>query len=182
MFVLGRMPFYKFLIYTFAQLLGAFLASFVVFLVYLNQLQKYKNGMFSIETAGIFATYPNDINDKTNTFSMFCDQFISTSLFIIAILAITDKNNSNISHEMVSILIGLSLFIIGSSFGYNCGFAVNPARDFSPRVFTAIFGWGSKTFSAGNGFFWIPVIAPMIGSVFGTVLYNLFIGNHWFDD
>jgi MIP family channel proteins len=182
MLILGKMPLYKFILYTIAQCLGAWLASLMVFLVYLNQLQKYKNGMYSIDTAGIFATYPNDIHDSTNTFSMFFDQFFSTSLFIIAILAITDKNNTVISHELVSILIGASLVIIGTSFGFNCGFAVNPARDFAPRIFTAMFGWGSKTFSAANGFFWIPVFAPFLGSAFGTGLYSLFISNHWFSD
>jgi MIP family channel proteins len=182
MLILGRMPFYKFILYVVAQFIGAFLASFAVFLVYLNQLQKYKDGMHSMDTAGIFATYPNDIHDPTNSFSMFCDQFFATSLFIIAILAITDKNNTNIPHEMVSLLIGLALLVIGSSYGFNCGFAVNPARDLAPRIFTAIFGWGSKTFSAGNAFFWIPVFAPMLGSAFGTFLYCLFIGNHWLDD
>lgn len=180
--LLGRMPGYKFVFFVVAQCLGAWLASLMVFLVYLNQLQRYKGGMFSMDTAGIFATYPNDITDPTSTFSMFFDQFFSTALFIIAILAITDKLNTELHHEVIAVLIGLSLMVIGASFGFNCGFAVNPARDFAPRIFTAMAGWGSKTFSAANGFFWIPVFAPMFGSFFGTVLYSLFISNHWFPD
>lgn len=151
----------------------------MVFLVYLNQLGKYKNGMYSMDTAGIFATYPYDLQDSANTFSMFFDQFFSTSLFIITILAITDKRNTEIPHELVALFIGLSLTVIGTSFGSNCGFAVNPARDFAPRVFTAIAGWGSKPFTAGNHFFWIPLFVPMFGSVFGTFLYSLFVSNHW---
>lgn len=181
-YLLGRMPGYKFFLYVISQCLGAFFASLMVFLVYLNQLQRYKNGMFSIETAGIFATYPNDVNDPTNTFSLFMDQFFSTALFIIAILAITDKLNTEMTHEVVAILIGASLTVIGASYGLNCGFAVNPARDFAPRIFTAMAGWGAKTFQAGNGFFWIPVFAPMMGSVLGTISYSLFISNHWNPD
>lgn len=179
MFLLGRISIVKLLIYSIAQFLGAFFASLMVFITYLNQLGKYKNGMFSLDTAGIFATFPNDLNDQTNTFSMFFDQFFSTSLFIITILSITDKRNNLISHELVALFIGLSLTAIGCSFGYNCGFAVNPARDLAPRIFTSIAGWGSAPFTAGNHFFWVPMISPMLGSLVGTFLYSLFISNHW---
>jgi aquaporin-10 len=143
---------------------------------------KYPKGMFNKDTAGIFGTYPNDINDEKNTFTMFCDQFFATSLFLIAILAITDKKNNEIAHPLSAILIGLSLTGIGTAFGYNCGFAVNPARDFGPRIFTYIFGWGGRTFSAGNFFFWIPIVAPMMGAAFGTCIYNLFISIHLPDE
>lgn len=182
MLLLGRISGTRFFFYVIAQCLGAWFASLMVFLVYLNQLQRFHGGMFSIETAGIFATYPADVNDPTNTFSLFVDQFFSTALFIMAILAITDKLNSEISHELVAILIGLSLTVIGASYGLNCGFAVNPARDFAPRIFTAMAGWGAKTFQAGHGFFWIPILAPMMGSFLGTISYSLFISNHWNPD
>lgn len=181
MLLLGKLPLFSFGIYVIGQFIGAFLASVMVFLVYLNQLSKYPAGMNSIETAGIFGTYPNDVNDPSNTFSMFCDQFFGTFLFIICILAVTDKKNTEMSHEMVAVLIGFAMVIIGSSFGFNCGFAVNPARDLSPRIFTAIAGWGSKTFTAGNYFFWIPIVAPMLGSAFGTLVYGLIVSNNWPD-
>jgi aquaglyceroporin related protein len=109
------------MIYTFAQLVGSFLASFSVFLVYHNALSKYPKGMYSIETAGIFGTYPNDLNDETNTFSMFFEQFFATALFLIAILSITDKKNYDIPHPMAAILIGMTLTGIATAFGYNSG-------------------------------------------------------------
>ncbi len=95
MLLLGRLSPCKFMIYSLAQFIGSFLASFSVFLVYHNALSKYPKGMYSIDTAGIFGTYPNDLNDETNTFSMFFEQFFATALFLIAILAITDKKNCN---------------------------------------------------------------------------------------
>jgi aquaporin-9 len=182
MLLLGRLSPCKFMIYSFAQLIGSLLASFSVFLVYNNALSKYPKGMYSIETAGIFGTYPNDLNDETNTFSMFFEQFFATALFLIAILAITDKKNYDIPHPMAAILIGMALTGIATAFGYNSGFAVNPVRDFGPRFFTLVFGWGGKTFSAGNFFFWIPVLGPMLGAAFGTSLYHLFINIHLSDE
>ena len=53
--------------------------------------------------------------------------------------------------------------VIGMSFGYNAGYAINPARDFGPRLFTAVAGWGSEVFRAGNGWWWVPIVAPVLG-------------------
>jgi glycerol uptake facilitator-like aquaporin len=182
MFLLRQLSLKQFGVYVLGQLIGAFGASLFVFLTYLYSLQNYPGGMYCLDTAGIFATYPYDVGGgekESDTFSLFFDQFFSTSLFMITILAITDKQNTDISHEGVSVLIGFSLTVIGSSFGHNCGFAVNPARDFAPRLFTAIAGWGSLPFTAGYHFFWIPIIAPMLGSVAGTIAYSVFVSNHW---
>lgn len=55
-FLTARLSFVEFLVYTLAQLFGAFIASTVVFLVYLDALQAYEPGMFSLETAGNFLT------------------------------------------------------------------------------------------------------------------------------
>jgi aquaporin-3 len=185
MFLLRQLTLKQLVVYACGQFIGAFAAALAVFLTYLYSLQRYSGGMYSIDTAGIFATYPYDVggaaadNSQSDTFSMFFDQFFATTLFLITILAITDKQNTDISHEGVSVLIGFSLTVIGSSFGHNCGFAVNPARDFAPRLFTAIAGWGSLPFTAGHNFFWIPVLAPMLGSTAGTILYSVFVSNHW---
>ena len=56
---------------------------------------------------------------------------------------------------------------IGAAFGFNSGYAINPARDFGPRLFTAIAGWGTEVFRAGNDWWWVPIVAPPIGAVLG---------------
>lgn len=181
MLLLGRINFVKFLIYSIAQMIGSFFAALMVFVVYYENISSFKKGMYSITTAGIFATFPSDLFEA-NTFYLFLDQFFSTSLFIITILGVTDKRNYDLANEKTALLIGISLTVIGTSFGYNCGFAVNPARDLAPRIFTAIAGWGWKPFTAGDYFFWIPIVAPFLGSIWGTFLYSLFISNHWPED
>ncbi|CAF1106893.1 unnamed protein product [Brachionus calyciflorus] len=178
MLLLGRISFVKLLLFTLAQFIGSFMAAAMIFFVYFSHIQNYKDGMYSMATAGIFATYPSDIR-STSTGNMFFDQFFSTSLFIITILGVTDKRNNDLANEHSAFLIGISLTAIGMSFGLNCGFAVNPTRDLAPRIFTSIAGWGSLPFTACNYFFWIPIVAPFIGSIFGTLLYGLFISNHW---
>ena len=50
-------------------------------------------------------------------------------------------------------------------------FAINPARDFGPRLFSAIF-YGRQVFSAFNFFFWIPIVGPIGGAVCAALLYK----------
>jgi glycerol uptake facilitator-like aquaporin len=49
---------------------------------------------------------------------------------------------------LVPIAIGVTdLGLMIFAFGYNCGAPINPARDFSPRLFSAMAGWGGDVFS-----------------------------------
>jgi glycerol uptake facilitator-like aquaporin len=130
-------------------------------------------------TAGIFATYPAD---GVSLLTACFDQFLSTFLFVILILAITDKKNGKKPVEMQAILVGISCLIVASSYGANCGGAINPFRDFVPRLFTAISGWGLGVFTANKFFFWVPIVAPLAGGAFSAVVYAFMIRNHWPED
>jgi len=61
---------------------------------------------------------------------------------------------------------------------YNCGYAINPARDFGPRIFTS-FEWGYQVWTLGDNFFWIPIVGPMVGSLIATIFYTLIVSNNW---
>jgi len=84
---------------------------------------------------------------------------------------VTDSKSSNIPPALVPLFIGSTISAIGISFGANCGFAINPARDFGPRLFSAIF-YGRQVFSAFNFFFWIPIVGPIGGAVCAAFLYK----------
>ena len=73
-------------------------------------------------------------------------QVVGTFLLLLGVFAICDSNNSEPQAGLKPVAIGLLLWTIGSSFGFNCGYAINPARDLSPRIFTAIAGWGKDVF------------------------------------
>lgn len=49
------------------------------------------------------------------------------------------------------------------------------ARDFGPRLASYAVGYGSEVFSAGDYYFWIPMVAPFFGTLFGGFLYDVFI-------
>ncbi|KAF9568866.1 hypothetical protein BGW38_008819, partial [Lunasporangiospora selenospora] len=89
---------------------------------------------------------------------------------------ITGLQNENVSTTAgFPLIIGLSLAAIGTSFGYETGFALNPARDLAPRLLTFIFGWGWTAFSRQSYYFWVPIVAPFIGAVGGAFIYDLLI-------
>ena len=132
----------------------------------------------TIHYASIFATYPQE---TLSTLGGVIDQTVGTFLLVIVFLAMIDRRNN--SHEdgihwtTVAFTIGLTVAVIGMSFGYNSAYAINPARDFSPRLFTFAAGWGVEVFTAYNYLFWIPLAAPMFGSLLATIFYTLLINN-----
>jgi glycerol uptake facilitator protein len=77
-------------------------------------------------------------------------------------------------------MIGLVVAAIGMSFGANAGYAINPARDFGPRLFAYFAGWGQVALpgtvpGSFSWYFWIPIVAPL-GGVLGVLIYDWFIG------
>ena len=70
-------------------------------------------------------------------------------------------------------------WLIGATFGFNSGYAINPARDFGPRLFTFVGGWGSEVFRAGNDWWWVPIVAPCVGAVIGGWVYDALIGHRF---
>ena len=183
MLLMGKLSFCKFIVYIIGQCIGALLGSVMVYVVYLDALLEFDGGKRQVfgdkATAGIWGTYPAPYLSISGA---FIDQFFATSLLITLVLAIGDISNDDVSSGIKAILSGNVVFIIGLSFGSNCGYAINPVRDFIPRLFTSFSGWGIDVFRASNYYFWIPICAPLLGAVFATFLYAFMIGNHWPND
>jgi MIP family channel proteins len=173
-------PWAKVPAYVIAQMLGAFVASALVFATYADAFNAFDGGLRQIDgpqgTAGIFATYPQPY---LTLIGGFVDQLVGTALLVVGVLAVTDQSNAAPPNWLAPVLVGVVVVAIGVAFGFNAGYAINPARDLGPRLFTAVAGWGSGVFSAGNGWWWVPVAAPIFGAVVGAVLYDVLIVNHY---
>jgi MIP family channel proteins len=167
--------------YVLAQLLGAFVASVVVYLTYHEALTAFDGGtrqvIGNLGTAGIWATYPKPFLSTIP--GGLIDQIVGTALLVGVIFAITDARNSMPPAGLVPLIVGLLVALIGMTFGFNAGFAINPARDFGPRLFTALAGWGGEVFRAGNGWWWVPIVGPLVGGVMGGFVYDALVGR-WF--
>ncbi|XP_007238017.3 aquaporin-3b [Astyanax mexicanus] len=177
--ILGREPWKKFPVYFLFQTLGAFLGSGIIFGMYFDALWEFRKGSLIVvgenATAGIFATYPSTHLSLING---FFDQMIGTAALIVCILAIVDPYNNPIPRGLEAFTVGFVVLVIGLSMGFNSGYAVNPARDLGPRIFTALAGWGSEVFTAGDYWFFVPIFAPFFGSVVGVLVYQLMVGFH----
>lgn len=162
-----------------AQTAGAFAAAAVVYLTYHEAFTAFDGGVRQVlgpqGTAGVFATYPQAFLSTTGG---FVDQVVGTALLMATILAITDQRNNATPAWLTPVIVGGIVVAIGMSFGFNAGYAINPARDLGPRLFTAAAGWGTAVFSAAGGWWWVPVIAPCIGAVIGAFTYDLLITRH----
>ncbi|ETE60435.1 hypothetical protein L345_13823, partial [Ophiophagus hannah] len=67
-------------------------------------------------------------------------------MLMIGILAIHDRKNAGALPGTNAFITGLLVVLIGMSMGMNTGYAINPSRDFPPRIFTALAGWGLEVF------------------------------------
>jgi MIP family channel proteins len=175
-----RFPWHKVAPYSIAQVAGAFVASVVVFVTYREAIGAFDGGVRQVlgpqGTAGIWATYPQPF---LSTIGGVVDQIVGTGLLVAVIFGISDSRNSPAPAGLAPVVVGLLVVLIGATFGFNAGYAINPARDFGPRLFTALAGWGGDVFRAANGWWWVPIVAPCVGGVLGGWVYDALVGN-WF--
>jgi len=91
---------------------------------------------------------------------------------LLLIFAITDEFNTPPGSNMAPLMVGLVVVAIGMSFGGLHGYAINPARDLGPRLFTVVAGFHNNGLTDGVREWWVPVLAPLIGGVLGSAIYD----------
>ncbi|TWG07781.1 MIP/aquaporin family protein [Saccharopolyspora dendranthemae] len=177
-------PWVKVVPYMFAQLVGAFLAAGLVYSVYSWAIDAFnaKAGVprsESLDTFAIFATFPAEYFGGS-WWGPLLDQIVGTGILVLLIFALIDARNSAPAANLGPFMIGMVVTVIGLTFGPNAGYAINPARDFGPRLWTFFTGWGDLALPGNHEwfsfYFWIPIVGPLIGAVIGAVVYDLFIG------
>ncbi|QKW35674.1 aquaporin family protein [Actinomadura sp. NAK00032] len=162
--------------YIAAQTAGAFIAALLVRWNYSEVLAKVDPG-HTIKTQGVFSTLPGNGTLPVGTWGAFRDQVIGTAILLFVIKALTDIRNSPPLANLAPFLIGLLVVAIGMAFGTDAGYAINPARDFGPRLASFLTGYGGAWRDQyGDLYFWVPIVAPLIGGVLGVGLYKVLIG------
>lgn len=167
--VFRKFPWRRVIPYIAAQTTGAFCAAAILFAEYRPAFLNADPALN--HTAGVFTTFPAFPNAP---FSGFLDQTIGTALLLLLIFAIIDERNQP-PGALVPILVGLVVVAIGVSFGGMHGYAINPARDFGPRLFTAVAGFKNNGLTDGTGVFWIPIAGPILGGLIGAATWDFAI-------
>ena len=166
----------KVLPYSLAQFLGAFVAALLVRWNYTEVLHAADPGL-TIKTQGVFSTLPGNGALPVGEWGAFRDQIIGTAILLFVILALTDMANTAPAANLGPVVIGLLVVAIGMAWGTNAGYAINPARDFGPRLASFLTGYGGAfRDQTGYLYFWIPIVAPVLGGVIGAGLYQTLIG------
>ena len=166
--------------YMLAQVLGAFCAALLVRWNYTEVLARADPG-HTIKTQFVFSTLPGNGNPATGVheWGAFRDQVIGTAILLILILALTDLLNNPPRANMGPFIIGLVVVAIGMAWGTDAGYAINPARDFGPRLASYITGYSTAWRDQwGNLYFWVPIVGPLVGGLVGGVAYKLFVGRY----
>jgi glycerol uptake facilitator protein len=177
-------PWAKVPYYILAQVSGAFTGAALVYLNYKDAIKGYEHATHavrgqtsSIASYSIFATFPSGVFH--NQVGPFIDELIGTALLVGIVLAVIDELNLPPKSNLAPFVVGLIVAAIGMSYGANSGYAINPARDFGPRLLAWAAGWGGVAFPGNYGnvgsYWWIPVVAPIVGGIIGALAYDFFI-------
>ena len=155
--------------YVAAQLAGAFVGALLVRFTYSDAINRV-DPQHTKATQGIFSTSP-DIGVSLTT--AFFDQVIGTAILVAVIFALTSAVNNPPLANTGPLIIGLLVVGIGLGWGANAGYAINPARDFAPRLASWITGYNDAWFSTNGSqlYFWVPIVAPLIGGLIGGGLF-----------
>ncbi|MGK5692212.1 MIP/aquaporin family protein [Streptomyces sp. URMC 128] len=183
-----KFPWVKVVPYWVSQVLGALAGAALVYAVYHDAINTFDDAMKGPKTNGhtlasfsIFATFPAPYFHG-GIWGPLIDQVVGTAFLVMLVVAIIDLRNTAVKANLGPLVIGFVVAAIGMSFGANAGYAINPARDLGPRLFTWMEGWQSLAFpgslsGAFSAYWWIPIVGPLVGGVIGVLVYDLFIGD-----
>lgn len=151
-----------------AQMVGAFLGAVLVWLAYLPhwKVTDDQGGKLAV-----FCTAPAIRHTVGN---LICE-IIGTALLVLGVLAILSPANllpgSGFDKGFAPALVGVLVWAIGLSLGGPTGYAINPARDFGPRIAHLLLPIPGKG-GCDWGYAWIPVVGPVIGGIAGALVYK----------
>lgn len=179
-----------------AQWLGAFAASAVLYAIYAGPLHAFESAHGIVRgsagseaSAMIFGEYfpnpggrplPSQAVAVLSHQAAFLIEILGTAVLVVVILGVTHPRNAPQSGILTAFAIGLTITLLISLLGPLTMACFNPARDFAPRVFSSLAGWGSVPFTA-NGLGWLTVyiVAPILGGQLGAVIHRVFFRPHY---
>ncbi|WP_445527527.1 MIP/aquaporin family protein [Streptomyces cyslabdanicus] len=183
-----RFPWAKVIPYWISQVVGAFVGAALVYAVYHDAINTFDQAMKAPKTHGhtvasfsIFATFPAPYFHG-GSWGPLVDQIVGTAFLVMLIVAVIDLRNTAVMANLGPLVIGFVVAAVGFSYGANAGYAINPARDFGPRLLTYFAGWGDLALPGSQAgsfshYWWIPIVGPLVGGVVGVLVYDLFIGD-----
>jgi glycerol uptake facilitator protein len=172
-------PWSKVPLYWVAQVAGAFVGALGVYLC-------YRDGLVSAGLPNVWCTGPGSTFGQAfwgavppanvanvgpySLITALITEIFGTMVLLAGIMGWSDSSQGSWAGGLI---VGLIVCSVGLSLGGPSGYAINPARDFGPRLLGLIVG----TQNLFNGLYWLvaPIIGPLIGGPLGIVVYDIFI-------
>ncbi len=177
--------------YIIAQVLGGFAAGMLAYAVFHGLLVDFEHAKHIVRggpgselSAMMFGEYfPNPTAPirlgAVPVFTAFLAEAVGTAVLAGAIFAFTEKRSSVSPQWMTPLLIGLTVTILISLMGPITQAGFNPARDFGPRLAAYVLGWDRVAIPGPRGgFFVVYILAPIVGAVVGSGLYQNCLRTH----
>lgn len=127
---------------------------------------------FNETTARIFSCYPGA---NLPNFNAFLWEVMLTMMLVMVILAIGDAaNDGRPMGGLGTIVVGATVALLVGIGGPWTMASLNPARDLGPRLWMLVAGWGDIAIPGPNGYWWVPVLGPLVGGgVIAPLVYDL---------
>jgi glycerol uptake facilitator protein len=154
------------LLYMVVQVLGGFVGALIVWLIYQGSFvtDGFRNVFYTAPAPG----YENMV------FTQYFTEFVGTFLLVVLIYAIVDNlRNVGPGGNLWPFMVGMAVLAIGLSLGGPTGYAINPARDLGPRLFSALVASDAAAFS--GTYFLVPILGPLLGGVAGAWFYDFLV-------
>lgn len=155
-----------------AQFLGAFIAAFTAYGLYYVSIHEY---LASNATSGIVDSFVTSARyTYVDTVTAFFNEFLGTAFLVVTVLALGDDQNAPPGSGMNAFIIGLVITVLSMAFAYQTGAALNPSRDFGPRLALLALGYGKDLFT-NPYWFYGPFAGTLCGAFVGGTLYDVCI-------
>lgn len=167
----GEFPWSEVPAYIVAQMIGAFLAAVIVWLMHKDHFDATSEPTMKL---AVFSTSPAIKNLPLNLFS----EIMGTFVLVFAVLYFTDATLGDTNQiiglgSLGALPVALVVWGIGLSLGGTTGYAINPARDLGPRIAHAVLPIKNKG-ASDWGYSWVPILGPIVGAVLAAILFLLF--------
>lgn len=159
----GKFAWSKVAGYIAAQMLGAAIGAFLVWISYRKHFDATSDADLKLM---VFCTMPNIRNYVHNLVT----ETIATFVLVFGVLYIIAPHSS--LGALDALPVALLILAIGLSLGGPTGYAINPARDLGPRIIHAILPIPGKRDSDWS-YAWVPIVGPIIGAVLAALLYRM---------
>ena len=166
--IAGKFAWNKVLSYIVAQMIGASLGGFLVWLMYFDHFKRSNKPDVIL---AVFATGPAIRNYTSNIVSELVGSFVLVFTdFYIAGAEITPTKTPIGLGSVGALPVALLVWAIGLSLGGTTGYAINPARDLGPRIVHFLLPIKNKG-TSDWGYAIVPIVGPILGAALAALLY-----------